>query len=94
MAKKLPKQVKYIKLQIQEVLYIPSRINTKNIIPLVHHSETRICQEWGGWENLRSREQFKSSGVKCDTFKRTAKRLAAEFSQRHDIFKTLNRCSL
>lgn len=94
MAKKFPKQVKYIKLQIQEVLYIPSRINTKNIIPLVHHSRTRICQERGGWENLRLREQFKSNGLKCDTFKRTAKRLIADFSQWHDIFKMLNRCSL
>lgn len=93
-AKKFPKQVKYIKLQIQEVLYIPSRINTKKIIPLVHHSGTRICQEGGGWENLKSREQFKSNGLKCDTFKRTAKRLTADFSQWHDIFKMLNRCSL
>lgn len=29
MAKKFPKQMKYIKLKIQEVLCIPSRINTK-----------------------------------------------------------------
>lgn len=33
MAKKFPKLMKDIKIQMQEVLYIPSKINTKKIIP-------------------------------------------------------------
>lgn len=91
MAKKFPKLLKDIKPQFQEVLCIPSRINTK-----LTTARQIIVEPWYLGRSKIKKKNLKATEQTHVTFEKTGIRLTADFSQWNDIGKTLNenRCNL